>query len=162
MKKTALFPGSFNPPTKGHLDVIRRASFLADRLLVAVAYNSEKGEGPFSPSERKAMLEALTKDLDNVEVVVFRGLVVDFAKERGVDFLVRGLRAFSDFDYEFQMALANRKMNGIETVFLMADQVHFHISASLIREIGGFGRRLHEFVPEEIEEIVYQRLSNQS
>lgn len=158
MKRRALFPGTFNPPTLGHLDIIRRASKICDELHIAIALNTEKEEGIFNPNERKAMILDLTKDLPNVEISSFTGLVVDYAKTHNIDFIVRGLRAFSDFEYEFRMALANRKLTGIETVFLMADQGSFHISSSLIKEIGGLGHRLNGFVPDEIEEIVYQRL----
>jgi len=159
VRKKALLPGTFNPPTLGHLDIIRRASKICDDLYIGISLNNGKKEELFNPNERKAMLLDLTKDLFNVEIISFTGLVVDFAKENEIDFLVRGLRAFSDFEYEFRMALTNRKMTGIETVFLMADQDSFHISSSLIREIGGLGHRLNGFVPDEIEEIVYQRLA---
>ena len=162
MRKKALLPGTFNPPTLGHMDIIRRASKICDDLYIGIALNAEKEEGLFNPKERKAMLLDLTKDLFNVEIVSFTGLVVDYAKEHEIDYIVRGLRAFSDFEYEFRMALANRKMTGIETVFLMADQGSFHISSSLIKEIGGLGHRLNGFVPDDIEEIVYQRLARKT
>lgn len=162
MRKKALLPGTFNPPTLGHLDIIRRASKICDDLCIGIGLNTEKEEGLFNPLERKAMLLDLTKDLFNVEIVSFTGLVVDYAKEHEVDFIVRGLRAFSDFEYEFRMALANRKMTGIETVFLMADQKNFHISSTLIKDIGRLGHRLNGFVPDDIEEIVYHRLTRKT
>jgi pantetheine-phosphate adenylyltransferase len=159
VSKTALLPGTFDPPTLGHMDLIRRASTICDFLIVGIAYNLEKKDDLFNPNERKAMLQELTKEIENLQVTTFNGLVVDFAKDHNIRYLVRGLRAFSDFEYEFRMAVANRKMTGIETIFLMADENHFSISASLIKEIGGFGRRLNGFVPDEIEEIVHQRLT---
>lgn len=162
MKSIALFPGSFDPPTKGHVGLIRRAVTLVDQLVVAVAYNSDKKFGFFTPDERVKMLKSITHEFDNVEIATFQGLVVDFAEERKANFLIRGLRALSDVDFEFQMALANRRMTGIETIFLMADQELLHISSTLIRDIGGNGRRLHEFVPEVVEEAVFRRLSNRA
>lgn len=154
-----LFPGTFNPPSLGHLDIIERASKICDQLYVGIAANVGKTDELFSVEERKAMLREITKEIPQVQVITFSGLVVDYALQNKIDFIIRGLRAFSDFEYEFRMALANRKMSGVETVFLMADERHSHVSSTLIREIGGFGHRLDAFVPEQIEEIIFQRLS---
>lgn len=159
MNKAVLFPGMFDPPSIGHLDLIERASKMFSKVYVGIAVNPAKAETLFTPSERKEMLEVIAEPFSNVEVVVFDGLVIDFAKKQGVGCLVRGIRAFSDLEHEFGMALANRAMSGIETVFLMADAKLAHISSTLIREIGSFGHRLHGFVPDRIEEQVFKRIS---
>lgn len=105
------------------------------------------------------MLKTICKPYPHAEVVRFSTLAVEFAKQHQVDFLIRGLRAFSDFEYEFRMALANRRLSGIETVFLMADERVGHISSTLIRELGHFKSRLHDFVPKEIEDLIFQRVA---
>lgn len=157
--KQALFSGTFDPPTLGHLDIIKRSCKICDKLFVGIACSGTKErQSDFSVEEKKEMLAAMTKDLGQMEIVSIDGLVVDFAKQHNIHFLLRGLRAFSDFEYEFRMALANRKLSGIETVFLMADEKHSHISSSLIRELTYHKSRLHEFVPSSIEEFVFQRL----
>lgn len=156
--KTALFPGSFDPPSLGHLDIIKRASTVCDKLYVAVAVNVSRTKEVFSAKERVELLCEITKEIKGVEVVTFSELVVEFAKKQKVDFLIRGLRAFSDFEYEFRMALANRKIGGLETLFLMADAELAHISSTFIREFAHFKKRLTDFVPQEIEQIVYERL----
>jgi pantetheine-phosphate adenylyltransferase len=158
MKKTALFPGTFDPPSQGHLDIIQRASKICDKLYIGVAKNQNKSQTIFTAEEKVELLCILTKTLPGVHVVSFEGLVVDFSKAHQVDFLIRGLRAFSDVEYEFRMALANKKMGGIETIFLMANPQLTHISATLIREIALHGRRLDDFVPAEIESIVFEKL----
>jgi pantetheine-phosphate adenylyltransferase len=157
--KTALFPGTFDPPTLGHVDVIRRSQTICNRLYVGIAINSTKPDDLFSIEERQAMLKMICKPFPHAEVVTFSILVVEFAKQNTVDFLLRGLRAFSDFEYEARMALANRRLSGIETVFLMADERVGHISSTLIRELGRFKSRLHDFVPSEIEDQIFQRVS---
>ncbi len=161
--KRALFPGTFDPPTLGHLDIIERAMKICDELVIGIAVNYSKGEQHlFSLEEKIAMLKKVTAHIPNVKIVHFSQLVVDFAKENEINFIIRGLRAFSDFEYEFRMALANRKMGGVETTFLMADEKHGHISSSLIRELGHYGSRFHEFVPHVIEEQVYKKLKNKT
>ncbi len=157
--KKALFPGTFDPPTLGHIDIIKRSATICDRLYVGIAMNAFKPEALFSLQEKEAMLKKICKPYPYAEVVHFSTLVVEFAKQNQIDFLIRGLRAFSDFEYEFRMALANRHLSGIETVFLMADERVAHISSTLIREIGRYKSRLHEFVPKEIEEQVFSKLS---
>lgn len=156
--KTAIFPGSFDPPSLGHMDIIKRASQLCDKLYVAVARNVARHTELFSCEERIELLKKITQDMPNVEIVSFSGLVVEFVKRQNVAFIVRGLRAFSDFEYEFRMALANRKIGNTETLFLMADAELAYISATLIRELSFFGKRLHDFVPDSIEPIVFERL----
>jgi pantetheine-phosphate adenylyltransferase len=149
--KTGLFPGTFDPPSLGHLDLIQRASRLCDRLIVAVAQHPKK-QPLFSTQERIHMLQLITK---NVEITQFHGLAVDFAQQQNTAFLIRGLRSLADFEYEFQMAEANRRLSGIETIFLMGQP---HISSSLIREIGSYGGSLKDFVPAEIESLIRQKL----
>jgi pantetheine-phosphate adenylyltransferase len=157
--KTALFPGTFDPPTLGHVDLIRRSQQICNKLYVGIAVNSAKPSDLFSIEERLSMLKVICKPYSHVEVTTFSTLVVEFAKKNNVDFLLRGLRAFSDFEYEARMALANRCLSGIETVFLMADEKVGHISSTLIRELGRFKSRLHDFVPAQIEAQVFERTS---
>jgi pantetheine-phosphate adenylyltransferase len=156
--KTALFPGTFDPPTLGHIDLIRRSKPICDKLYVGIATNSAKHSDLFSIQERQSMLKTICKPFPHVEVTTFSTLVVEFAKEKNVDFLIRGLRAFSDFEYEVRMALTNRHLSGIETLFLMADEKVGHISSTLIRELGKYQSRLHDFVPAEIEAQVFERV----
>jgi len=159
--KKALFPGTFDPPSLGHLDVIKRGVSICDKLYVGVTTNlAKKKSSLFSTDEKVHMLKAITQDLPQVHVVSFDTLVIEFAKENSIDFLIRGLRAFSDFEYEFRMALANRRMSGIETLFLMPDERVAHISSSLIREIGRYHSSLLDFVPKEIEQVVLCRIAS--
>jgi len=155
--KTALFPGTFDPPSSGHLDIIQRASRMCDKLHVGIATNMSKSS-LFTAEERKELLKTITKDIPHIEIFAFDGLVVDYAKKKKAEVIVRGVRAFSDFEYEFRMALANRKMSGIETLFLMADERHFHIHSTMIREIGALGGPLKDFVPKSIESKVRKRI----
>lgn len=157
--KKALFPGSFDPPTLGHVDILKRSAFVCDKLYVGIAVNSTKRQDLFTPEEKIQMLKTIARPFPHVEVVSFTGLVVEYAKQHKIDFLLRGLRAFSDFEYEFRMALTNRMISGIETIFLMSDERTTHISSTLIRELARYKSRLHQFVPEEIEDQVFNRLS---
>lgn len=157
--KRALFAGTFDPPSLGHLDVIERGTQICDELYVGVTTNlAKKKSALFSVEEKVYLLKEITQSLPQVTVVSFSTLLIDFAKENNIDFLIRGLRAFSDFEYEFRMALANRRMSGIETLFLMPDERVAHISSSLIREIGRYHTTLNDFVPKEIEEMVLKRI----
>jgi pantetheine-phosphate adenylyltransferase len=157
--KTALFAGTFDPPTLGHVDLIQRAKPLCDKLYVGVAMNSTKRETLFSIEERQSMLKTICKPYPYVEIATFSTLVVQFAKEKNVDFLLRGVRVLSDFDYEMRMAFAHRHLSGIETVFLMADEKYSLLSSTIIRELGSYQSRLHHFVPAEIEAHIFKRLS---
>jgi len=158
--KRALFPGTFDPPTLGHLDLIKRAMHICDQLYVGIAVNTSKAHKQlFSTEEKMSMLKEICIDFKHVEIVSFSGLVVDFVKKNKIDFILRGLRAYSDFEYEFRMALANRKISDIETVFLMPDERQGHISSTLIRELALYKMRLHDFIPAAIEEKVFSRLS---
>ncbi|NTW86659.1 MAG: pantetheine-phosphate adenylyltransferase [Holophagaceae bacterium] len=156
--RTAIYPGSFDPVTLGHWDLIQRAAKLVDRLVVAVLHNPSKSPA-FSVEERVAMLSELTTTLPRVEVTSFHGLLVDYAKAQNAQVIVRGVRAFSDFEYEFQMALMNRKLAPeLETVFLMPKEKYSAVSSRLVREIGGMGGNLSELVPEVLRERIATRL----
>ncbi len=156
--RTAIYPGSFDPVTLGHWDLVQRAAKLVDRLVVAVLHNPSKSPA-FTVEERVAMLEELTTTLPHVEITSFHGLLVDFAKAQNAQVIVRGVRAFSDFEYEFQMALMNRKLAPeLETVFLMPKEKYSAVSSRLVREIGGMGGNLSELVPEVLRERIANRL----
>ncbi len=151
MKRTGVYPGSFDPITYGHVDLIERAVGLFDELVVAVAHNIRK-ICLFSISERLDMIRELTRNHDNVIIDSFDGLLVDYVTRRKACCVVRGLRAFSDFEYEFQMALTNRKLNSsFETIFLMTHENYSFISSSLVKELIEFGGDISAFVPEVVE-----------
>jgi pantetheine-phosphate adenylyltransferase len=157
--RRAIYPGSFDPITNGHLDVICRASRLFDELIVAVASNEQKKTSLFSFSERVDLIEQVCRDAQNVVVVHFDGLLVDFARRRGASAILRGLRAVSDFEFEFQMALMNRKMEpGIETVFLMPREEYTYLSSSLIKEIARLGGAVDAFVPSCVAKALEAKL----
>ena len=153
MKQTlAIYPGSFDPVTNGHLDLIERGSKLFDRLVVAILQNQEK-DPLFSVPERVDMLREVTRPWTNVEVDVFHGLLVDYAKHRGAQVLLRGIRAISDYEYELQMAMMNRKMEpNIETVFMMPSVKYSYLSSRLVREVARLGGALKDLVPQLVEE----------
>jgi len=156
--RTAIYPGSFDPPTLGHRDLIVRAEKLVDRLIVGVLHNPAK-QSTFSVDERTEMLRELTRDLPGVEVAAFNGLLVDFARQQSAQFIVRGVRAFSDFEYEFQMALMNRKLNAdLETVFLMPKEEYSVVSSRMVREVGSMGGDISGLVPEAFVERIAARL----
>ena len=158
--RKAIYPGSFDPITNGHLDVIRRAARLFDEVIVAIAVNAEKvGNQLFTEAERIAMIEDAVTDLDNVSAVSFSGLVVDFAKANDAAALIRGLRAVSDFEYEFQMALMNRKLSPqVETMFLMPREDYIYLSSRLVKEIAGYGGDITDFVPENVKQALLAKL----
>ncbi len=144
----AIYPGSFDPVTYGHIDLVERALRVFDRLIVAVAIDSEK-HPLFSVDERLEMLRAVTNKMKGVEVDSFSGLLVDYAKKRRARIIIRGLRALSDFEYEFQMALTNRKIGSdIETVFLMPSEQYSYLSSRMIKEIAALGGNVNAFVPK--------------
>jgi len=147
MKKLAVYPGTFDPITFGHLDVIQRASELFDIVIVAVLENASK-KPLFTKEERTEMIKESTQGLKNVEVDVFDGLLVEYAKQKGAIAIIRGLRAVSDFEYEFQMALMNRKIsNGITTVFLMPHEKYTYLNSSIVRELARLHANVSDFVP---------------
>lgn len=151
MKRIAVYPGSFDPITFGHIDLIERAVGLFDELVVAIAHNIRKTEF-FSIPERMETIRELVKDFPSVSVDSFEGLLVDYVRKRGACCVVRGLRAFSDFEYEFQMALTNRKLNdSYETIFLMTHENYSFISSSLVKELIEFGGDIGSFVPAVVE-----------
>ena len=156
--RKAIYPGSFDPVTLGHWDLIQRAEKLVDHLVVAVLHNPTK-QPAFSVEARMEMLRELVAPFSNVEVMSFHGLLVDFAKAQNAQVIVRGVRAFSDFEYEFQMALMNRKLApDLETVFLMPKEKYSAVSSRFVREIGGMGGNLTDLVPETLRERIAARL----
>lgn len=157
MRHTAIYPGSFDPLTLGHLDLIERAAHIFDEVIVAVGVNSRK-QTFFSAAERLEMVKASVKSIKNVKVDSFDGLLVDYARSKKVHVLLRGLRAFSDFEYEFQMALANRKLApGIEAIFLMPKETHSYISSSTVREIVDRGGDISQFVPPPVKKFIERK-----
>ena len=156
--KRALIPGTFDPITSGHFDVIARASQLFDEVIVAPAASIKKSP-LFTLEERVAFIEQATADLPCVKVAPFDGLLVDFAKEMEATAVVKGLRAITDFEYEFQMALANRKLYaGAETVFLTTTSENMYLSSSVVKQIAAFGGDISHFVPPEILDMIVKRL----
>ena len=154
----AVYPGSFDPLTNGHLDIITRASRCFDHLYVVVFANDEKSP-MFTIAERRKMIEEACKDLANVEVDSSSGLLVDYAQGRGAGVIVKGLRAVSDFDYEFKMALMNKKLcPEVETMFMMTSQEHLYLSSSLVKEVSSYGASITDLVPIEIQKMVEERI----
>jgi pantetheine-phosphate adenylyltransferase len=148
----AIYPGSFDPVTNGHLDLIGRSARIFDRLIVAVLRNLEK-EPLFTVSERLEMLQEVTRPWANVEVDVFEGLLMDYARRKNVQVVLRGIRAVSDYEYELQMALMNRKLEpNIETVFMMPAEAYSYLSSRLVREIARLGGSVKDLVPPAVEE----------
>ncbi|MBQ7403750.1 MAG: pantetheine-phosphate adenylyltransferase [Lentisphaeria bacterium] len=157
--RTVLYPGSFDPVTNGHIDVIRRASAIFDRVVVAAAHNSEKN-ALFTTEERIALIRESCKDLSNVEVSTFEGLMVDSLKVFQASAVIRGLRAVSDFEYEFQMALMNRELNpNCETLFMMPSPEYSFVSSRLIKEIAKCGGSIGNFVPPCVERAMQQKFA---
>ena len=147
---SVLYPGSFDPIHNGHLEIIETASRLFDRVHVAAMRNPQKGEPLFSMDERRAMIEESVAHLDNVEVTMFSSLVVDLARERGADFIVKGLRAVSDFESELQMAQMNHKISGVDTLFIPSASGNSFLASKLIREITRFGGDVSNMVPPPV------------
>ena len=148
--KIAIYPGSFDPITSGHLNIIRRASSIFDKLIVCVMVNA--GKNPmFTQEEQVELIRRVTGDLPNVEVDCSNELLAEYARKRGRCVVVKGLRAVSDFENEFQMALVNRKINPeLDTMFLTADSQYMYLSSSMVKELGHYGAELSDFLPEEI------------
>jgi len=157
-KVTAIYPGSFDPPTNGHLDLIERGSHIFEELVVAILKNADKTP-LFSVTERRAMLEDLTVKFRNVRVDTFDGLTVDYAAKVKAGAVLRGIRALSDYEYELQMALMNRKLRpDLETVFMMPAEQYSYLSSRLVREVGRLGGDISELVPEIVEQRLKAKL----
>ena len=154
----AIYPGSFDPVTYGHLDIIERAASIADELIVGVLQN--KAKTPlFSVEERVTILFEVTKNLKNVKIVPFEGLLIDFAKQMDAKVIVRGLRAITDFEYELQMSQTNRKLNAdVETLFLTTSLEYSYLSSTTIKEVASFGGDITQFVPEFVAEKVTEKI----
>jgi pantetheine-phosphate adenylyltransferase len=151
---TAIYPGSFDPLTLGHLDVMQRAAAIFPRILVAVVVNPQKREPLFTLDERKQMIVAATKHLVNVDVQDFRGLLADFAKQAGAKVIVKGLRVVSDFENEMSTALMNRSLSGIDTVFVPSDPKYSFVSSSLVKEVFFLGGEIDQYVPEAVLHVL--------
>jgi pantetheine-phosphate adenylyltransferase len=156
---TALCPGSFDPVTHGHLDIIERTSRHFEQVIVAVIRNPQKSESLFSLEERQEMLHEVTAHLHNIEIGFFKGLLVDFAKEHGAEAIVKGLRAVSDFDYELQMAQMNQRLSGIDTFFISTSPQHSFLSSSLVREVARFGGDVSSMVPPLVAKRLAERFA---
>ena len=157
--RTVIYPGSFDPFTNGHLDVVERAAKLFDRVIVAVAQNMDK-QTLFTQAERKRQIATVLDDLQNVEVTAFKGLLVEFAKAQNAQAIIRGLRAVSDFEFEFQLALMNRKLEEeIETIFMMPREAYTFLSSKLVKEIAQLGGDVSAIVPANVEQALQGKLN---
>lgn len=157
--KIAIYPGSFDPMTYGHLDIIERSSKMVDKLYVSVLINSAKNP-LFSIDERVSMIKEMTSHLDNVEVTAFDGLLVDYAKKMNASIIVRGLRAVTDFEYELQIAQTNRIVNPeVDTIFLTTSLEYSYLSSTIVKEVASYAGDISKFVPEKIAEAVYTKLN---
>ena len=155
--RTALCPGSFDPVTLGHLDIIERSSRHFDEVIVAVIRNPQKTQSLFSLEDRQQMLKEATQHLSNIRIEFFKGLLVDFARDHGVDAIVKGLRAVSDFDQELQMAQMNQRLSGIDTFFLSTSPQHSFLSSSLVREVARFGGDVSGMVPKNVNDLLVEK-----
>ncbi|MGN0241739.1 MAG: pantetheine-phosphate adenylyltransferase [Candidatus Weimeria sp.] len=160
--RTAIYPGSFDPITFGHLDIIKRSASMFDRLVVGVLNNSAK-KSLFSVDERVAMIESLTKDYPNVEVDSFDGLMIDYAKQIGASVVIRGLRAVTDFEYELQIAQTNRvESPDIDTVFLTTSLKYSYLSSTIVKEFASYGGDISKFVPKEIIPLIMEKFGREA
>ncbi len=159
--RIAVCPGSFDPITKGHLDIVSRACRLFDKVIIAVSVNAEK-RGTFTFEERVELIKICTEQLDNLEIVQMKGLLADYVDEVGACAIVKGLRAVTDFEYEFQQALVNKKLNArAETVFLTTAEQYLYFSSSIVKQIASFGGDISEFVPQQALPLIQKKLSKQ-
>ena len=159
-KRIAICPGSFDPITKGHLDIIRRAANLFDEVIVLIMVNYTKTNTAFTAAERVEMARRVTADIPNVRVDYYAGLLADYARQQGACTLVKGLRAVTDFEYEFQMALTNKKLYpNLETLFLTTDIQYMYLSSSVVRQVASFGGDISEFVCPDLREDIQKRLA---
>jgi pantetheine-phosphate adenylyltransferase len=156
----AIYPGSFDPVTNGHLDLIERGSKLFDQLIVAIARNPEKDDALFTLEERKEMLVAMTSQFENVAIDSFQGLLVTYCIQKNANVVLRGIRAVSDYEFELQMALMNRKLDHrVETIFMLPAEKYSYLSSRIVREIAYLGGPLAGFVPQLVEERLRQKVS---
>lgn len=156
--KIAVIPGSFDPVTNGHLDIIRRTASLFDKVCVGILKNNAK-RPLFTVDERISLIRQVTDELPNVEVEGFEGLLVDYARSKGARFIVKGLRAVSDFEYEFQMALTNKSLNpDIETFFITTNCAYSYLSSSIVKEVASYGGSISDFVPKEVEKAIIAKI----
>ena len=156
--RTVVYPGSFDPLTNGHLDIIERASKLFDRVIVAVAQNADKSP-MFTQSEREQQITEAVNNFSNVEVTTFDGLLIEFAEMKKAQAIIRGLRAVSDFEFEFQLALMNRKLKKeIETIFMMPRESYIFLSSRLVKEVAGLGGDVTTFVPPNVKRALKSKL----
>ena len=161
-RRIALFPGSFDPFTNGHLDLARRAAAIFDRVIIAVAHNPAK-RTLFTPEERVTLIEGAVQGTPGVSAMHFGGLVVDCARRVGAQVMVRGLRAVSDFEFEFQMALMNRRLSpDLEVAFLMPSQEYTYLNSTLVKEVARHGGRIRGLVPTNVERALKQRFRNEA
>ena len=159
--KIAIYPGSFDPITNGHLDIIERAVHLFDKVIVTVARNAEKNFPLFSHEERMSLIAKAVSELENIEVDSFEGLMVDHAVKHGAVAAIRGLRALSDFEFEFKMALMNRNLNEhISTLFLMPHAKYTHVSSSMVREAASLGGNVSDYVPAHVDKALKDKYGN--
>ena len=157
-ERIAVCPGSFDPITHGHLDIITRAAAMFDKIIVVIMNNADK-HYTFSPDERKEMIKKCVNGLDNVEVDLSDGLLADYAAQKNACAIIKGLRAMSDFEYEFQMALTNKKLNpGVETMFLTTSAQNMYLSSSMVKQIAGMGGDIEDFVPAVIHDDIIKRI----
>ncbi len=157
--RIAICPGSFDPITLGHIDIITRAAAMFDKIIVVVMKNINKNSGCFSPDERKILIEKTVKNIPNVEVDIYDGLLAEYAEQKNACAIIKGLRAMSDFEYEFQMALTNKKLNPeVETVFLTTSAENMYLSSSMVKQIASMGGDISSFVPAEILGDILKRL----
>ena len=159
---TALCPGSFDPVTNGHLDIIERTARHFDDVIVAVIRNPQKTQSLFTLEERQEMLSSELGHLKNVRIEFFKGLLVDFARDHGVNAIVKGLRAVSDFDQELQMAQMNQRLSGIDTFFLSTSPQHSFLSSSLVREVARFGGDVSGMVPSNVNDLLVAKFRDES
>ena len=159
--KIAIYPGSFDPITNGHLDIIERASNLFDKITVSVARNTEKDRPLFSDLERVSLIEDAVQNFNNIEVDSFDGLMVEHAVSHGASAAIRGIRALSDFEFEFKMALMNRNLNDdISTLFLMPHAKYTHVSSSMVREVASLNGDVSDYVPKHVNDALKQKYGN--
>ncbi|QCX32230.1 pantetheine-phosphate adenylyltransferase [Caloramator sp. E03] len=159
MNKIAVYPGSFDPITNGHLDVIERSCKIFDKVIVAVLENPEKKAPLFTIDERVELIKKSTKGMANVEVASFKGLLINFMKKRDANIIIKGLRAVSDFDYEFQMALLNHKLDpNIDTLFMMTNSKYSYLSSSAVKQVAMYGGCIKELVPDVIIEDIINKI----